>query len=34
MSLIDSYIKKIMELLQDCDDVALLDLIVKILQRS
>ena len=34
MSLLDTYIKKINELLQKCDDVALLDLIIKLLQKS
>ena len=34
MSLIDSYIKKIIELLKETDDVALLDLIMKLLQKS
>lgn len=34
MSLIDEYIKKITELLQNCNDIALLDLIVKLLQKN
>ena len=34
MSLVDTYIKNITELLKQCDDVALLDLIEKLLQRS
>ena len=34
MSLIDAYIKKITELLKQSDDVALLDLIYKLLLKS
>ena len=34
MSAVDTYIKKINELLQKCNDVALLDLIMKLLQKS
>ena len=34
MSLIDAYIKKIIELLHESDDVELLDLIHKLLQKS
>lgn len=34
MSIIDSYIKKIIELLHETDDAALLDLILKLLQKS
>lgn len=34
MSVIDSYIKRINKLLQKQDDIALLDLILKILQKS
>ncbi len=34
MSIIDEYIKKINELLQQQGDVALLDLILKLLQKS
>ena len=34
MSLIDAYIKKITELLKQCDNVAMLDLILKLLQKS
>lgn len=34
MSAVDTYIKKITELLQKCDDVPLLDLIMKLLQKS
>lgn len=34
MSVIDGYIKRINELLQKKDDIALLDLILKILQKS
>jgi len=34
MSLIDEYIKKIIELLNESDDVALLDLIYQLLQKS
>lgn len=34
MSLVDEYILKITELLKDCDNIAILDLIVKLLQKS
>lgn len=34
MRSIDSHIKSIIELLYQCDDIALLDLIEKLLQRS
>ncbi len=34
MSIIDEYIKKINELMKGCDDIALLDLIFKLLQKS
>ena len=34
MSAIDTYIQKITELLQKCEDLALLDLIFKLLQKS
>ncbi len=34
MSVIDTYIKQITEYLQQCDDVALLDLILKLLQKG
>lgn len=34
MSVIDGYIKRINELLHKQDDIALLDLILKILQKS
>ncbi len=34
MSLIDEYIKKIIELLYESDDVEMLDLIHKLLQKS
>lgn len=33
MSLIDTYIKEITELLKKCDDVAMLDLIFQLLQK-
>lgn len=33
MSLIDQYIKEITELLQKCDDAALLDLIYQLLKK-
>lgn len=33
MSTIDAYIKQITELLEKCEDVSLLDLIVKLLQK-
>lgn len=34
MSAIDAYIEKITELLKQCDDITLLDLIQKLLQKS
>lgn len=34
MSLIDQYIQKITELLQQCHDVELLEIILQILQKS
>lgn len=34
MSIADTYIKRIVELLQSCEDVELLDLILKLLQKS
>lgn len=34
MSAIDEYIKKITELMQECNDLALLDLIHQLLQKS
>lgn len=34
MSAVDFYIKKINELLEECEDVALLDLILKLLHKS
>lgn len=34
MSALDVYIKKIIELLRECEDIALLDLILKLLQKS
>lgn len=33
MSLLDTYIKEITELLEKCDDVALLDLIFQLLKK-
>lgn len=34
MSLIDAYVLKITELLKESDDIALLDLILKLLQKA
>ncbi len=34
MSLVDKYIKDIIELLRKCEDIALLDLIYRILYKS
>jgi len=34
MSVIDQYIEKIIELLRKCEDIELLDLILKLLQKS
>ncbi len=34
MSIIDTYIKQITEMLKQTDDIALLDLILKLLQKS
>ncbi len=33
MSLIDTYVKQIIELLENCDDAAMLDLIFQLLQK-
>lgn len=32
--MVDTYIKKIVELLQSCEDVELLDLVLKLLQKG
>lgn len=34
MSMVDTYIQKIVELLQKCEDIELLDFIFKLLQKS
>ena len=34
MSMIDTYLKQIIELLHECEDVAMLDLIFQLLQKS
>lgn len=34
MSAIDTYIKQITQLLEQCEDLALLDLILKLLEKS
>ena len=34
MSALDVYIKKIIELLQECDDIQILDIILQLLQKS
>lgn len=34
MSLVDTYIKRIVELLQNCDDLELLDLVSQLLEKS
>ena len=34
MSALDVYIKKIIELLQECDDIQILDIILKLLNKS
>ena len=34
MSVIDAYIAKIIKLLHESDDIALLDLVLKLLQKS
>lgn len=34
MSALDVYIKKIVELLQECDDIQILDIILQLLQKS
>ncbi len=34
MSLVDEYVLRIIELVKNCDNIAVLDLIVKLLQKS
>ena len=34
MSVLDVYVKKIIELVQECDDIQMLDIILKLLQKS
>ena len=34
MNLVDAYVKKIIELLQEADDVQVLDLVMQLLQNS
>lgn len=34
MRLVDAYVKKIIELLQETDDVQVLDLVMQLLQKS
>jgi hypothetical protein len=34
VSTVDFYLEKIVELLKECDDISLLDLILKLLQKS